>query len=93
MGDFAPADDQVEEIEPEPQDMDDWDWLEKWEVERGLLPHMPFRYDQFAVTVGMDAFRLCIGLKPRNHDAATVAAWIDAMATTCAVPSPFPERR
>jgi hypothetical protein len=33
----------------------------------------------FAVTMGMDAMRLCLGIRPRNHSAADVIRWIKLM--------------
>ena len=33
----------------------------------------------FAVTMGMDAMRLCLGMRPRNHTAADVIRWIKCM--------------
>ena len=34
----------------------------------------------FAVTMGMDAFRIAIGIKPRNHTLEDVIRWLKAMA-------------
>jgi hypothetical protein len=34
----------------------------------------------FAVTMAMDAFRLCIGMKPRNHNVEDVIRWIRLMS-------------
>ena len=34
---------------------------------------------EFIVTLAMDAFRLVMGIKPRNHDAEEVIRWIRMM--------------
>ena len=34
---------------------------------------------EFAVCMGMDAFRLCIGLKPRNFTRDDVVRWLTAI--------------
>lgn len=33
----------------------------------------------FAVTIGMDSMRICIGMKPINHTAEDVLRWINIM--------------
>lgn len=37
---------------------------------------------QFAVTMGMDAFRIAIGVKPQNHTVEDVIRWLKGMAET-----------
>lgn len=37
---------------------------------------------EFAVTMGMDAFRICIGLKPRNHSLEEVIRWMRTIPLT-----------
>lgn len=37
---------------------------------------------EFAVCVGMDAMRLCMGLKTSNFTKREVIAWIEAMHST-----------
>lgn len=32
--------------------------------------------NEFVITIAMDAFRLCIGAKPRNHDIEDVIRWM-----------------
>lgn len=78
-GDNPDYDRNEREAEPELEEMEKGDWLEKWELERGLTPNLPSRDRQFAVTVAMDAFRLCIGLPPRNHQQREVVRWMEAM--------------
>jgi hypothetical protein len=34
---------------------------------------------EFVVSLAMDAFRLVIGIKPRNHEAREVIRWIRTM--------------
>lgn len=35
---------------------------------------------EFAVTMGMDAFRIAIGIKPRNHTLADIIRWLTLMS-------------
>ena len=34
----------------------------------------------FAVTMGMDAFRIAIGIKPRTHSFADIIRWLTLMS-------------
>lgn len=34
---------------------------------------------EFAVTIGMDALRIAIGIAPRNHDIETICRWLEQM--------------
>lgn len=37
---------------------------------------------EFAVCMGMDAFRLCLGMKPRNFTRKQVIDWLTALSST-----------
>ena len=41
---------------------------------------------EFAVTMGMDAFRICIGHKPRNHSLEDIIRWMGAMSAASFYP-------
>jgi hypothetical protein len=36
---------------------------------------------EFATTMGMDALRICTGIKPRTHSLEEVIRWMRAMAS------------
>lgn len=36
----------------------------------------PMNHHEFMITMAMDAFRLCIGNKPRNHSLEDVIRWM-----------------
>jgi hypothetical protein len=38
--------------------------------------------EEFATSIGMDALRVSLGQRPRQHSVETIKAWLDAMAET-----------
>ena len=44
---------------------------------------------EFATTMGMDALRICTGVKPRTHSLEDIIRWMRTMA----LPHPPQERR